>query len=156
MSNQKLKPIPEVGKFYHFFDDGKLSPGRHYICKVEQIVSESNANNIIIKDIPVWDDNNECYREKSTLTDCWLKEKECNNWIYAPITDYFVEVSCPKYDKYNLWFARAKDGGWFSLDIQSDWQGGRLDVTGEIYDDIIKYWKENGYDISSYTNAKYK
>lgn len=156
MSNQKLKPIPEVGKFYHFFDDGKLSPGRHYICKVEQIVSESNANNIIIKDIPVWDDNNECYREKSTLTDCWLKEKECKNWIYAPITDYFVEVSCPKYDKYNLWFARAKDGGWFSLDIQSDWQGGRLDVTGEIYDDIIKYWKENGYDISSYTNAKYK
>lgn len=156
MSNQKLKPIPEVGKFYHFFDDGKLSPGRHYICKVEQIVSESNANDIIIKDIPVWDDNNECYRENSTLADCWLKEKECNNWIYAPITDYFVEVSCPKYDKYNLWFARAKDGGWFSLDIQSGWQGGRLDVTGEIYDDIIKYWKENGYDISSYTNAKYK
>ena len=156
MSNQKLKSIPEVGKFYHFFDDGKLSPERHYICKVEQIVSESNANDIIIKDIPVWDDNNECYREKSTLTDCWLKEKECKNWIYAPITDYFVEVSCPKYDKYNLWFARAKDGGWFSLDIQSDWQGGRLDVTGEIYDDIIKYWKENGYDISSYTNAKYK
>ena len=156
MSNQKLKSIPEVGKFYHFFDDGKLSPERHYICKVEQIVSESNANNIIIKDIPVWDDNNECHRENSTLIDCWLKEKDCNNWIYAPITDYFVEVSCPKYDKYNLWFARAKDGGWFSLDIQSDWQGGRLDVTGEIYDDIIKYWKENGYDISSYTNAKYK
>lgn len=156
MSNQKLKPIPEVGKFYHFFDDGKLSPERHYICKVEQIVSESNANNIIIKDIPVWDDNNKCYREKSTLIDCWLKEKECKNWIYAPITDYFVEVSCPKYDKYNLWFARAKDGGWFSLDIQSGWQGGRLDVTGKIYDDIIKYWKENGYDISSYINAKYK
>lgn len=156
MTNQKLKPIPEVGKFYHFFDDGKLSPGRHYICKVEQIVSESNANNIIIKDIPVWDDNNKCYRENITLTDCWLKEKECNNWIYAPITDYFVEVSCPKYDKYNLWFARTKDGGWFSLDIQSGWQGGRLDVTGEIYDDIIKYWKENGYDISPYTNTKYK
>ena len=28
MSNQKLKSIPEVGKFYHFFDDGKLSLGR--------------------------------------------------------------------------------------------------------------------------------
>ena len=156
MSNQKLKPIPEVGKFYHFFDDGKLSPGRHYICKVEQIVSESNANSIIIKDIPIWDDNNKCYRENSTLTDCWLKEKERNNWIYAPITDYFVEVSCPKYDKYNLWFVRTKDGGWYSLDIQSGWQGGRLDVTGEIYDNIIKYWKENGYDISSFTNVKYK
>ena len=35
MSNQKLKPIQKVGEFYHFIDDGKLSPGRHYICKVE-------------------------------------------------------------------------------------------------------------------------
>ena len=61
-----------------------------------------------------------------------------------------------KYHKYNLWFARTKDGGWYSLDIQSSWQGGRLDVTGEIYDNIIKYWKENGYDISSFTNVKYK
>lgn len=49
-----------------------------------------------------------------------------------------------------------KDGGWYSLDIQSGWQGGQLDVTGEIYDDIIKYWEEKGYDISSYTNTKYK
>lgn len=35
MSNQKLKPIPKDGESCHFFDDGKLSPGRHYICKVE-------------------------------------------------------------------------------------------------------------------------
>jgi hypothetical protein len=27
MINQKLKPISEIGKFYHFFDDYKLSPG---------------------------------------------------------------------------------------------------------------------------------
>lgn len=91
------------------------------------------------------------------MSKSWRKNRSRGiSWIYAPITDYFVEVSCPKYDKYNLWFARTKDGGWYSLDIQSGWQGGRLDVTGEIYDDIIKYWKENGYDISSYTNAKYK
>ena len=39
------------------------------------------------------------------------KRKKCNDWIYADTTDYFVEISCPKYDKYNLWFARTKDGG---------------------------------------------
>ena len=165
MNNQKLKPIPEVGKFYHFFDNGKFSPGRHYICKVEEVVKYDDAKDIIIKDISVWDNDKGVYHKKSntlidcwcdTLIDCWLKEKKCNNWIYAPITDYFVEVSCPKYDKYNLWFARTKDGGWYSLDIQSGWQSGQLDVTGEIYDNIIKYWKESGYDISSFTNAKYK
>ena len=155
MSNQKLKLIPKVGEFYHFFDDGKLSPGRHYICKVEQVVKYDDARDII-NDISVWDNNGAYHKENNTLIECWLKEMKCNDWIYADTTDYFVEISCPKYDKYNLWFARAKDSGWYSLDIQSGWQGGQLDVTGEIYDDIIKYWKEKGYDISSYTNTKYK
>lgn len=156
MSNQKLKPIPKVGESYHFFDDGKLSPGRHYICKVEQVVKYDDARDIIIKDISVWDNNGAYHKENNTLIECWLKEKKCNDWVYADTTDYFVEISCPKYDKYNLWFARTKDGGWYSLDIQSGWQGGQLDVTGEIYNDIIKYWEEKGYDISSYTNTKYK
>ena len=112
----------------------------------------------IIKDISVWDNNGAYHKENNTLIECWLKEKKCNDWIYADTTDYFVEISCPKYDKYNLWFVRTKGSGWYSLDIQSGWQGGQLDITGEIYDDIIKYWKEKGYDISSYTNTntKYK
>jgi len=42
------------------------------------------------------------------------------------------------------------------MDIQSWWQGGRLDVTGEIYDNIISWYEQNDYDISSYTNAKYE
>lgn len=107
MSNQKLKPISKVGKFYHFFDDGKLSPGRHYICKVEQVVKYDDARDII-KDISVWDNNGAYHKENNTLIECWLNEKKCNDWIYADITDYFVEISCPKYDKYNLWFVRTK------------------------------------------------
>ena len=48
MNNKNLKPIPEVGKFYHFFDDGKTSASRHYICKVERIVPFEEAKNIIL------------------------------------------------------------------------------------------------------------
>ena len=88
MSNQKLKPIPKVGKSYHFFDDGKLSPGRHYICKVEQVVKYDDARDIIIKDISEWDNNGAYHKENNTLIECWLKEKKCNDWIYADTTDY--------------------------------------------------------------------
>lgn len=38
----KLEPIPEVGKYYHFFDDGKLFPSRHYICRVERLLSKED------------------------------------------------------------------------------------------------------------------
>ena len=34
----KMKPVPEVGKQYHFWDDGKSSPSRHYICRCERII----------------------------------------------------------------------------------------------------------------------
>ena len=71
MSNQKLKPIhTKVGKFYHFFDDGKLSLGRHYICKVEQVVKYDDARDIIIKDISVWDNNGAYHKETNTLIEC--------------------------------------------------------------------------------------
>jgi hypothetical protein len=76
--------------------------------------------------------------------------------LYAEETDCFVRLSCPVYDKNDLWAVRTVDGGWFTIDIQSGWQGGRLDVTGEIYDNIISWYEQNDYDTSSYTNAKYE
>lgn len=37
--------------------------------------------------------------------------------------------------------SRTKYGEWFSLDIQSSWQGGRLDITGESYEDLCNTYK---------------
>ena len=34
----KLQPVPEVGKEYHAFDDGKIRPSRHYIAKIVNIL----------------------------------------------------------------------------------------------------------------------
>lgn len=162
-----LKPRPKVGKFYHFWDDGKTGPSRHYICKCEEIITPSQAQTI------VFDEN--IYNDwPTTLYDIWRIEiddhrqgdnfKVLNGasietgepWLYAEETDCFVRLSCPNYDENDLWAVRTVNGDWFTIDIQSGWQGGTLDVTGEIYDNIISYYEQNGYDTSSYTNVKYE
>ena len=160
MVKNNLLHVPEIGKEYHFWDDGKTSSSRHYICRVERILTPEEANNINVirptieytKDTPVY--------EEVSLIDVWKEEVEECDWLYAPETDYFVEASCPKYDDNNLWFVRTVDGGWFSIDVQSGWQSGRLDVTGEIFDnvinDIIKYNPETKEErIASYYNETY-
>lgn len=38
LNEYKKQPIPEVGKDYHIFDDGKIKPSRHYIAKILEIV----------------------------------------------------------------------------------------------------------------------
>ena len=160
----KLKNIPEVGKYYHFWDDGKVSNSRHYICKCERIITPEEAKNIIVK-VPEWD-----YRNNTTefvdisLYNHWLQEKRNCKWIYRDETDYFVEASCPTYDDNNLWFVRTKEGGWFSMNIQSSWQSGYLDIDEEILNGIIKeydinrdIWGDDVVDdmIKKYKNIKY-
>ena len=76
-------------------------------------------------------------------------------WLYAENTDYFIELSCPIYDDNKLYAVRTVNDGWFTLDIQSSWQGGTLDVDGSIYNSIIEDCKDHGYDIKSYTKAVY-
>lgn len=136
-------PVPEVGKEYHFWDDGKSSVGRHYIARVERIITPEQAKEIVIET-----DSGEFF----SLYDNWVESKERCDFLYSQETDFFVECSCPKYDEHNLWFVRTVDGGWFSIDNETCWQSGRLDVTGEKYRAIIKSYKEdkkynNSYEI---------
>ena len=42
--------IPEVGKFYHFWDDGKCGVSRHYIAKCEEIIPIKSAETYLIAD----------------------------------------------------------------------------------------------------------
>ena len=148
------KDLPEVGKYYHFWDDGKTSPSRHYICRVESIKTLDEAKNIKV-DVPRWDHVTSCsYFEKDSLYNVWENQVAGHDWLFAEDTDYLVEVSCPKYDKHNLWFVRTKNGGWFSMDVQSSWQGGELDIDGSIYESILEYAKEWGYN-DEYSNQTY-
>ena len=139
-----LKPIPEIGKYYHFWDDGKISSSRHYICRCERIITAEEAKSIMIEVPNEYVDD---VMDTISLYEHWHdNEMPEHDWLYAEDTDYFIEISCPSYDKNNLYAVRTKDGGWFTIDIQSWWQGGRLDVTGEIYKDVLNNWEEyEGY-----------
>ena len=151
----ELKSIPEIGKYYHFWDDGKISPGRHYICRCERIITAKDAKSIMIKVPNEYIDD---VMDTISLYEHWHNNEmpKCN-WLYSEDTDYFVECSCPEYDKHNLWFVRTKDGGWFSMDIQSGWQSGRLDVDCEIFENVTNDWQLNeGYIPEDYVPADEK
>lgn len=141
---------PEIGKEYHFWDDGKISPSRHYICKIIDIISLKQSKNIILEFTqfdPMCNYFNEHYKEivdeesgifpKMSLYDIWMCQKESCDWIFANETPYFVKISIPTYDENDLYCVQMKDGGWFSLDIQSSWQGGILDINNKKWNYII-------------------
>ena len=141
MSKNINKTVPEVGKEYHFFDDGKIRRSRHYIATIKRLITKEEAKNINFELTEYFIDD--CYDYKSSLYDIWQSEIERYDWIIAKDTDYIVEASIPDYDENLIYFVRTKDGGWFSMNIQSDWQGGRLDIDGKLYESLLEY--ENLY-----------
>lgn len=115
--------IPEVGKEYHIFDDGKIRPSRHYIAKILEV-------------IPFEDCKDE------DLIAAWKDNVESGYWLFAPETDYFIKAESD-FDEDYLYFVRTKSGGWFSMDITSWWQGARLDTDGSLYKTMVEYYGED-------------
>lgn len=151
-----LDEIPVKGKQYHFFDDGKINPSRHYTATVVDIISPEQAKNVIIKKVECEDE----YIDKVSLYDIWIAEidnhRQSENfivltghstepgapWLYAEETDYFVKCSIPEYDDNDIWFVRTIKGDWFSLNTVNFWMAGKLDVSGQLYKQMIDYYKE--------------
>ena len=115
-----LQPLPEAGKEYHIFDDGKISYGRHYIAKILKLIPYEDA------------------REITALHKAWEEQVAECYWLYNKTTDYFVMAESD-YDKDPLYFVRTKDGGWFSIDYPSCWMGARLDIDGSLYNEMLKW-----------------
>ena len=101
--------LPEIGKTYHYFDDGKIRLSR----REEVIITEI---------IPFNEIDSETLRE-------WKEEViECH-WLYAKETDYFIKANLKiEKDLYYLVFVRTLDNRWFSL----GWWAGVLDVDGTL------------------------
>lgn len=106
--------IPEISKTYAFFDDGKTGLTRCYKALVLDII----PSNVV----------EELYPE---LFAGWKENIEAADFLYAPITDFFIRCSIPKYDGSFVYFVRDKNDGWFSIDYPHSWMSGRLDVDGE-------------------------
>ena len=126
----------EIGKFYHFWDDGKSSISRHYMCKCDGIITIEESKELLFESYYWSKENN--VSVALTLYDIWTKNKEQCPWLYAGDTPYFIVCSCPKYDDHNLYFAKTKDGTWFSMDVQTWWQSGLLDNEERKLKTIIK------------------
>ena len=147
--------IPEIGKEYYFFDDGKISPSRCYKAKVLRIIPYDECEEVF--DVYDYDCD-----QKIPKTLKEIHKEEVNNhlqssnftvlngsditpgkpWLYAEETDYFVECEIPGYDEHNIWFVRTVNGGWFSMDIESGWQSGELDVDGSKYKSVKEWYDE--------------
>ena len=101
--------LPEIGKTYNCFDDGKIRESRMYQVTINEIVPFEKADNELLE---LW---------KEVLPSYWLFEK----------TDYFIKFTSNEFkDEPNGVFARTKDGGWFGLG--NYWNSGRLDVDGSL------------------------
>lgn len=115
------QPVPEVGKEYHIFDDGKISPSRHYIIEVVEVIPAMQSAGL--------------YPE---LYDAWKENVKEAYWLFAEDTDFFVKATS-NYDVNPLYFVRTTDGGWFSIDYPNVWMGARLDIDGELYKSMMEF-----------------
>lgn len=105
-----MKNLPEIGKIYNCFDDGKITKSRLYTVKILEIIPFDKI-------------------DEETLNN-WKKEVENCHWLYAKETDYFIKATGElKEDDISI-FVRTLNGGWFS--IGSFLNSGRLDVDGEL------------------------
>ena len=111
------KPIPKVNQTCMFFDDGKISYSRMYQATVKQVMVYDDAPDKVKK--------------------AFERESKSHDWIWNKTTDYIIACDIKDYDKNPIWFARTVDGGWFSMDVDKAWQGGRLDIDGELEDYLI-------------------
>ena len=148
-----MKPLPKIGFTYHFFYFFKHSEERHYICKCERILTKKEVKSEIIKRY----DHKKNKLIDDNLFSIWEINKKDADFLFANDTDFFIECSCPNYDKENnLWFVRTKEGTWFSMNIQNSWQSGYLDVDAEVFNNIIEKCYENNYNPSKYLNEQYE
>ena len=122
----KLQPVPEVGKEYHIFDDGKIKPSRHYIAKILEVIPFEECKDV-------------------KLVEAWQNESEFCDWLYTSETDYFIKADSD-FDDEPLHFVRTIDGGWFSINYPDGWMSARLDIDGELYEEMLKWYPE--YDES--------
>lgn len=112
----KKQPVPEVGKEYHIFDDGKVRLSRHSICRICKVIPFDECNDL-------------------ELLEAWNDEVLRAHWLFSPETDYFVNGAVKKEDGvFEIHhFVRTLDGGWFSIDYPKSWTASRLDIDGSLF-----------------------
>ena len=103
-----MKSVPNIGKTYNCFDDGKISHSRLYTVDVIEVIPFNKI-------------------DEDTLSE-WKEIVKQYYWLYAKETDFFVKTE--NGEDGNAVFVRTLDGEWFS--IGEFFNSGELDVDGEL------------------------
>lgn len=121
-----IQPVPEVGKKYHCFDDGKITFSRHFIIQVDEILGHQQFK----KKYP-----EEFQQYRQAVKNCY--------WLYSTHSDKFVITYNGENDELGV-YVRTKQGGWFG--IGDYWNSARLDVTGKIWETLISQADDFDYN----------
>lgn len=106
--------LPEVGKEYNVFDDGKININRMYTVLITEVIPMSKI-------------------DEDTLNK-WRNALERNPLLYKDPTDYFVKYTNGENDEDGV-FVRMNRSGWFG--IGDFWNSGRLDIDGSLTNIIL-------------------
>ena len=122
-----IKPIPEIGKKYHCFDDGKITFSRHYIIKVDEVLGYM-----------------EFKRKYPKQFKNYIQQSKEHYWLYSRSTDKFIVTYEGENNEFGV-FVRTKQGGWFG--IGTGWyNNGLLDVTGKLWENLILHIDDFDYN----------
>ena len=97
----------------------------------EKPIPKVNQYQATVKQVMVYDD------APDKVKKAFERESKSHDWIWNKTTDYIIACDIKDYDNNLIWFARTVDGGWFSMDVDKSWQGGRLDIDGKLEDYLV-------------------
>lgn len=126
--------LPEIGKTYNFYDDGKITFSRQYKCTVIKIIPYNNVSDKI--------------KEQHEILTIHY------NWLFSPKTDFFILGKVKDDVVEDQVFMRTLKGNWFSNAISLNIRdfdiidrgdvGGLLDVdetiTKELEQRYLTLW----------------
>lgn len=124
-----LEPIPEVGKEYHCFDDGKITPSRHYIIQVDEVLGYCQFK-----------------KKYPTYFKQYIKVAKSHYWLYSRSSDKFIITYKGENNEFAV-YVRTKQGGWFG--IGSLYNCGDLDVSGKLWNIMLR-----NMDVMNYTEEE--
>lgn len=112
-----MEPVPEVGKKYHCFDDGKIRFSRHFIIQVDEVLGFM------------------AFKKKyPKLFEQYVESVRQSYWLYSTHSDKFVITHKGENNELGV-YVRTKQGGWFGAGAW--WNSATLDSTGELWDNLI-------------------
>ena len=112
-----LEPVPEVGKRYHCFDDGKIRFSRHFIIQVDEVLGH-----IAFK------------KKYPEYFEQYVRCVKEFYWLYSTHSDKFIITHFGENNKPGV-YVRTKQGGWFG--IGHYWNSATLDVTGKLWENLV-------------------